>query len=172
MGPFCFANRMNMKQILLRIDDAAYEKFMGMVSLCPMVDVLNVCEVSTPQHASDAFVAMAIREMQRQEAFRSPGDYAFLMVAFNDGVVKGLPYFYTPKDFIDYLKACHVDSLPGRSTVYNTMAKVRGKYPDWLFTDDPKATESLRRRNIIKQFLSAFVRAQSGKLDDLLDDFQ
>jgi hypothetical protein len=28
-----------MKQVVLRIDDAAFEKFMGMVSLCPQVEI-------------------------------------------------------------------------------------------------------------------------------------
>ena len=123
-----------MKQVVLRIDDAAFEKFMGMVSLCPMVEVLNVCDM-------------------------------------NESVVKGLPFFYTPKDFIDYMREAEFDGLPGRSTVYNTIAKVRGKYPDWTFTDAPKASEALRRKNLIKQFLSAFMRAQSRKLDGLLDEF-
>ena len=63
------------------------------------------------------------------------------------------------------------DNLPGRTTIYDTIAKVKGKYPDWTFTDAPKASEALRRKNLIKQFLSAFVKAQSGMLDGLSDDF-
>ena len=93
------------------------------------------------------------------------------MVAFNESVVKGLPFFYSPKDFLDYMKDSDFDDLPGRSTIYNTIAKVEGKYPDWTFTDAPKASEALRRKNLIKQFLSAFMKAQSGMLDGLLDDF-
>ena len=160
-----------MKQVVLRIDDAAFEKFMGMVSLCPQVEVLNVCDTGDKKLAMDGFVATAIREMRQRLAFRSPCDYAYLMVAMNESVIKGLPFFYTPKDFIDYMREADFDNLPGRSTVYNTIAKVKGKYPDWTFTDDPKASEALRRKNLIKQFLSAFVRAQAGKLDGLLDEF-
>ena len=160
-----------MKQVVLRIDDAAFEKFMGMVSLCPQVEVLNVCDTGDKKQTMDGYVASAIREMRQRLAFRSPCDYAYLMVAMNQNVVKGLPFFYTPKDFIDYMREADFDNLPGRSTVYNTIAKVKGKYPDWTFTDDPKASEALRRKNLIKQFLSAFVRAQAGKLDGLLDEF-
>ena len=160
-----------MKQVVLRIDDAAFEKFMGMVSLCPQVEVVNVCDTGDKKQTMDGFVATAIREMRQRLAFRSPCDYAYLMVAMNESVVKGLPFFYTPKDFIDYMREADFDNLPGRSTVYNTIAKVKGKYPDWTFTDDPKASEALRRKNLIKQFLSAFVRAQAGKLDGLLDEF-
>ena len=160
-----------MKQVVLRIDDAAFEKFMGMVSLCPQVEVLNVCDTGDKKQTMDGYVVSAIREMRQRLAFRSPCDYAYLMVAMNESVVKGLPFFYTPKDFIDYMREADFDNLPGRSTVYNTIAKVKGKYPDWTFTDDPKASEALRRKNLIKQFLSAFVRAQAGKLDGLLDEF-
>ena len=160
-----------MKQVVLRIDDAAFEKFMGMVSLCPQVEVLNVCENGDKKLTTDTYVASAIREMRQTLAFRYPCDYAYLMVAMNESIVKGLPFFYTPKDFIDYMREAEFDHLPGRSTVYNTIAKVRGKYPDWTFTDAPKASEALRRKNLIKQFLSAFMRAQSRKLDSLSDKF-
>ena len=53
-----------MKQVVLRIDDAAFEKFMGMVSLCPQVEVLNVCQDKDTKLTIDIYVAAAIREMQ------------------------------------------------------------------------------------------------------------
>ena len=160
-----------MKQVVLRIDDAAFEKFMGMVSLCPHVEVLNVCQDKDTKLTIDIYVAAAIREMQEIQAFRFPCDYAYLMAAFNENVVKGLPYFYTPKDFLDYMKQSKFDGLPGRTTIYDTIAKVEGKYPDWTFKDAPKASEALRRKNLIKQFLSAFIRVQSRKSDGLSDEF-
>ena len=163
--------RETMKQVVLRIDDAAFEKFMGMVSLCPQVEVLNVCESGDKKQTTDTYVASAIREMRKMLAFRYPCDYAYLMVAMNESVVKGLPFFYTPKDFIDYMREAEFDNLPGRTTIYDTIAKVKGKYPDWTFTDAPKASEALRRKNLIKQFLSVFMRAQSKKSDGLSDGF-
>ena len=42
-----------MKQVVLRIDDAAFEKFMGMVSLCPMVEVVNVCQSGDKKMTTD-----------------------------------------------------------------------------------------------------------------------
>ena len=74
-------------------------------------------------------------------------------------------------DFIDYMREAEFDNLPGRTTIYDTIAKVKGKYRDWTFADDPKASEALRRKNLIKQFLSAFVRVQSRKSDGLSDEF-
>ena len=38
--------RETMKEIVLRIDDAAFEKFMGMVSLCPQVEIVTVDEAA------------------------------------------------------------------------------------------------------------------------------
>ena len=163
--------RETMKQVVLRIDDVAFEKFMGMVSLCPQVEVLNVCDTGDKKLAMDGFVAMAIREMRQTLAFRHPCDYAYLMVAMNQNVVKGLPFFYTPNDFIEYMREADFDNLPGRTTIYDTIAKVQGKYPEWTFTDAPKASEALRRKNLVKRFLSAFMRAQSKKSDGLSDEF-
>ena len=100
-----------MKQVVLRIDDAAFEKFMGMVSLCPQVEVVNVCDTGDKKLTMDSCVASAIREMRQRLAFRSPCDYAYLMVAMNESVVKGLPFFYTPKDFIDYMREADFDNL-------------------------------------------------------------
>ena len=53
-----------MKQVILKIDDSAYEKFMGMVSLCPQVEVVSVCQNGDQQLTIDIYVASAIREMR------------------------------------------------------------------------------------------------------------
>ena len=62
--------RETMKQVVLRIDDAAYEKFMGMVSLCPMVEVVNVCQAKDARQMTNHYVMAAIREMRKTRAFR------------------------------------------------------------------------------------------------------
>ena len=161
-----------MKQVVLRIEDAAFEKFMGMVDLCPMVEVLNVCDSGDKKLTIDRYVALAISEMRHDLAFKNPCDYAYLMVAMNQSVVKGLPFFYTPKDFIDYMRQSDFDNLPGRTTIYDTIGKIKGKYPDWTFTDTPKASEALRRKNLVKRFLSAFMRAQSRVSDAFSDNMR
>ena len=72
-----------MKQVILKIDDSAYEQFMGMVSLCPQVEVVSVCQNGDQQLTIDIYVASAIREMRQMQAFRLPSDYVYLMVAMN-----------------------------------------------------------------------------------------
>lgn len=146
--------------MLLRIEDTAYEKFMGMISLCSQVEV--ICESCAVEICSstELCVANAISEMQKNRVLRQPSDYTYIMMAANESVMKGLPFFYSPKDFLDYLKSLNLDHLPGRSTLYDTIVKVQGRYPDWAFTDNPKPSELIRRKNVVKQFLSAYLRAQ------------
>ena len=98
--------------------------------------------------------------MREYGAFRYPGYYTYIMIAANEGLIPGMPFFFSPQEFVDYLKALDLDGLPGRSTIYDTISKVSGRYPDWTFNDQPKAAEELRRKNIVKQFLSAFGRAK------------
>ena len=43
-----------MKQVILKIDDSAYEQFMGMVSLCPQVEVVRVDEAAVVQEGKMA----------------------------------------------------------------------------------------------------------------------
>jgi len=121
--------------------------------------VSKICPADT-REAINSCVAIAIREMRQYGAFRYPGYYTYIMLAANEGQIKGMPFFYSPQEFVDYLKMLDLDGLPGRSTIYDTISKVSGRYPDWTFNDQPKAAEELRRKNIVKQFLSAFGRAR------------
>ena len=61
-----------MKEIVLQIDDAAYEKFMGMVSLCPQVQVVS--EGVEVRGTVDLCVAGAIRELQESGKIKHPSD--------------------------------------------------------------------------------------------------
>ncbi len=108
--------------------------------------------------------------MRQNGAFRYPSDYTYIMLASNEGVVKGLKYFYSPKEFITYLKGLELDGLPGRSTLYDTIAKTSGRYPEWTFSDGPRDTEAMRRRNIARQFLSAFGRARRRLSDGVSEN--
>ena len=159
-----------MKEIIIHVEDSAYEKFMGMLSLCPQVEVVSEGVAIETREAIDLCVARAIREMRADGVFRFPGDYTYLMIAGNEGQAKGMPFFRSPKEFLDYLKELELDGLPGRSTIYDTISKVDGKYPDWTFTDDPKPKEALRRKNIVRLFLSAFLKAKRNLSDGFSDN--
>jgi hypothetical protein len=159
-----------MKEVIIHVEDCAYEKLMGMLSLCPQVEVVSEGVAIETREAIDLCVARAIREMRADGAFRLPGDYTYLMIAANEGLAKGMAFFHTPKEYLDYLKELELDGLPGRSTVYDILSKVDGKYPDWIFIDDPKPKEALRRKNIVRMFLSAFFKAKRAMSDGFSDN--
>ena len=159
-----------MKEVILRIEDSVYEQLMGFIRLCPQVEVVSESKGIETREGMDLCVACAIREMRQNGAFRFPGDYTYIMLASNEGVVKGLRYFYSPKEFITYLKDLELDGLPGRSTLYDTISKTCGHYPEWTFADSPKDTETMRRRNIARQFLSAFGRARRRLSDGISEN--
>ena len=168
-GPILISQfKRRMRQIILNVEDAAYEQFMGMVALCPQVKV--VCDGIETGDSTDLCIVRAIREMRENGAFRYPSDYTYIMVATNEGMVKGIPFFYSPKEYLDYMKELGLDGLPGRTTLYDTINKMRGRYPDWSFSDSPKTAEILRRKNIVKQFLSAFGRARRGVSDGVSEN--
>ena len=112
-----------------------------------------------------------IQELKANRAIILPRDYCLVMMVANQELEKFGLFFYTPKDFLDYLKGIGLDGLPGRSTIYDMIAITVGKYPEWTFTDKPGCSEELRRNNVGRQFLSAFNRAYISFSDAFSDAF-
>lgn len=102
-----------MKQVVLRIEDSAFEKFMGIVSLCPQVELASQDEI--PDYGLDELtrrVTLAIKTLQRNKAIRHLYDYTWIMVGIGDGVVEGMGAFGSPQKFIDYLKKYRRGTCP------------------------------------------------------------
>ncbi len=156
-----------MKEITIQVEDSAYACVLGMLRLCEKVEVVSDGESVGAEDSMDLCVAKAIGELRQRRVFRYPCDYTYIMMALNEEVVKGLPFFYSPMDFLAYLHAMDFDRLPGKTTIYDTINKTRGRYPNWVFDDNPKDMERLRRINVVKQFLSAFGRAKRGMSEGL-----
>ena len=149
-----------MKQVVLRIDDAAYENFMGMVSLCPMVEVVAEGDLADTENDRDLCMRQAIITLRQNKVFRHYYDYTWIMMAINEGVLDDFDSFKSPQAFIDYLALLGVESLPGKTTLFRTYNITDGTYPNWTFLDNPKHEEVLRRKNILVRFLSAYMRAK------------
>lgn len=158
-----------MKEIVLRVDDSAIEKFLGFIQLCQKVEVVSTNAVKDTKALVDICFCDAISELRQDKAFRTKGDYGYIMQAVNDGVVKGL-FFYSPLEYLNYLKELGFGQLPSLPTIYNNINKVTGRYPEWEFTDHPDNKEKLRRKNIVVRFLSAFNRARRGQLEGKLEN--
>ena len=155
-----------MKQVVLRIDDAAYENFMGMVSLCPMVEVVAEGDLADTENDRDLCMRQAIITLRQNKVFRHYYDYTWIMMAINEGLLNDFDVFKSPQAFIDYLYEIGIDQLPTRYTLSLAYSKALGAYPDWTFLDVEKPNEILRRKNVVKQFLSAYGAAKRGFLNN------
>ena len=160
MGPSVSKNKIKMKQIVLEIEDSAFERFMGMVSLCPSVEVMASGEVVDVMDHRDACMRHAIVTLRHNKVFRRHYDYSWIMMAINEGVMDDFDEFESPQSFIDYLCEIGIDELPDRTTISRACSKTFDSYPNWRFMDTNKPSESLRRKNVVKQFLSAFGEAK------------
>ncbi len=156
-----------MKEITIQVEDSAYACVLGMLQLCEKVEVVSDGECTLTEDGMDLCMAKAIGELRQRRVFRYPCDYTYIMMALNEELVKGLPFFYSPMDFIAYLHFLDFDDLPGKTTLYDTVNRTRGRYPYWTFDDNPKDMERTRRINIVKQFLSAVGRAKKAMSDGL-----
>ena len=146
-----------MRQYLVQVEESACEKFEGMIDLCPDVKIVGVDVVIDTKDVVDQCVGNAIRSLVESNTIRHAYDYAYIMMGINQGLVDKQLFFVSPQEYLDYLNELVDSNLPGKSTLYNTIGKTYGKYPDWTFTDKPTTFESLRRKNVFKQFLSAFL---------------
>ena len=159
-----------MKQIVIEIEDEAYEVFMGMMRLCTAVKVVSTSQMAETRDVTDRCVALAIEELRRDKVFKRPSDYTYIMMGANEGIIKGMGIFYYPSEFLAYLNEIGIDNLPGRNTLYDGITRTFGKYPDWTFNDHPAPDEVMRRKNVLKRFLSAYTKIKM-RISDASSDY-
>jgi hypothetical protein len=159
-----------MKQIIIEVEDASYEPLMGMLAICQHVRVVHAGDIADLCQDQDLCFAKAIATLREDGVLRRASDYAYIMMAVNENVIKGLPFFYSPKEFIGYMQQLGFSALPGRTTIYDALARIGGRYPEWTFSDPPTATEIIRRKNIVKRFLNVFLRAHLTNPDGFSDN--
>jgi len=141
-----------MKQVVLRIDDAAFEKFMGMVSLCPQVEIVDVDESAVPTQGQLAVrIREAILQLREERLLKRKFDYAWLKVAMDS--TDDLPSFESAQRYLDYMRdELMLDDLPCESSISKMMDMARGQLFYWTFSDTSDAQETTRRNNIVKRF--------------------
>jgi hypothetical protein len=149
-----------MKRIIIEVEDLAYEPVVGMLELCNGVRIASVQESMDVMDDRDACMRYAITTLRRNKVFRRHYDYSWIMQAINDGVMDDYEEFESPQTFINYLCEIGIDELPDRSTISRACSNVYDSYPNWQFMDVTKPSEILRRKNVVKQFLSAFGEAK------------
>jgi hypothetical protein len=143
-----------MKEIVVRVDDAAFESLMGMLSLCPSVEVVEVNESAVLSSGPLAIrIRHAIVQLREERLLRRMYDYAWLKVAMDSD--DDLPSFESAQKYIDYLGGeLQLDGLPSESSVSKMMDAARGQLFNWTFSDTSDAQETTRRNNIVKRFFN------------------
>jgi len=143
-----------MKEIVVCVDDAAFERLMGMLSLCPSVEVVEVNESAVLSSGPLAIrIRHAIVQLREERLLRRMYDYAWLKVAMDSD--DDLPSFESAQKYIDYLGGeLQLDGLPSESSVSKMMDAARGQLFNWTFSDTSDAQETTRRNNIVKRFFN------------------
>ena len=149
-----------MKEITLRVPASMVPLIEEWVKHIPEIELASLEESGVYEiDEINRRMALALKILKENRAIRYSYDYTWIMVAIGDGVVNGLSGFRSPKSFIEYLINLGVKSVPSRSTVSTWFGRVIGKYPDWEFTDTKDPNEIMRRKNIVRQLLSALNKA-------------
>ena len=150
---------MTMKEIVLRVEDLAYECVLGVLQLCEKVEVVSTEDLQGQESHTDTCFAKAIKELLKERVIRHKYDYAFIFMAINEGLISGMDPFFSPQNFIDYLRLLGIEDLPCRATLSNMCTYTQGEYPQWDYCPAVDTAEELRRRKIVVRFSSAFSRA-------------
>ena len=149
-----------MKEITLRVPEALAPELEALAKKLAQVMETEEEDVLLTIDEQDQCVAEAIRELQRDKVIRSPRDFAWIMTLMNQQVLDDFEVYYTAIAFIRYLQSLDIEGCPGKTSLYDNCSLVLNNFPEWEFADEPNHDEVVRRRNVGKRFLSAYIRAK------------
>lgn len=143
-----------MKEVVLRIEDGALDDFLGMIRLCPSVEVVEIDEAAVMDGRQTAQrIREAILQLRAEHLLRRKFDYAWLKVAMDS--TEDMPSFESAQRYLDYLcLELQLDNLPCESSISKMMDAARGQLFNWTFSDTNDAQETTRRNNIVKRFFN------------------
>ncbi len=149
-----------MKEITISVPDDMVQLIVEWTKHIPEIEIVEQKEATEYSlDVTDRRMAFTMQTLKNNGAIRFSYDYAWIMAALGDGVLKDLKGFSSPQKFIDYLRNIGAERVPCRSTLSEYYNTVYGTFPDWKFTDTNDPQEVLRRKNIVRQFLSAYNKA-------------
>lgn len=158
-----------MKQIIIEVEDASYEPLMGMLAICQHVRVVHVSEPAEVLVQRDVCMKCAIDVLHHNGVLRYSYDYTWIMIAINSGGVDGFEAFKSPMAFLGYMRNIGVSDLPSKTLIYKAYAWAFNAYPHLTFRDSLDPSETLRRNNVIRQFLSAYGLAKRQKVEGIVE---
>ena len=143
-----------MKEVVLRIEDEALEAFLGMVEICPQIELVEVSEAAVINSVTMVVrLRKTILQLRAENLLRRKYDYAWLKVAMDS--TDDLPTFGSAQCYLDYLcDDLELDNLPCESSISKRMDAAHGQLFNWTFSDTKDITETTRRNNIVKRFFN------------------
>ena len=158
-----------MKEITLRVPDDMVALIEQWAERIPEMEVVCSVDSIVTEDVRDLCAKAAFETLLINNAIRRPRDYAWIKMALDQNVIPDFKGFYSDQNFIDYLNELGVGKIPSRTTLFNICNITIDKYPNWVFLDKPEPNEELRRKNVVKQFLSAYGKAKREKLNEKLN---
>ena len=153
-----------MQEITLRVPESLVPLIEEWVRHIPEIELASLKESGVYEiDEINRRMALALKILKENRAIRYSYDYTWIMVAIGDGVVKGLSGFKSPQSFMEYLSSLGVEKIPSRTTLSTWFGKVLGRYPLWEFSDTKDPNEIMRRKNIVRQLLSALNMAAKSE---------
>lgn len=156
------AKQRQMKEITFRVSDEMVALLEEWVKHIPEMEI--VAQKESQDYGlgeMDRKMALALETLRQNNTIRRLYDYTWIMVAIGDGAIEGLGAFKSPQSFMDYLSSLGVEHIPSRTTLSTFYNKVLGTYPNWEFTDTDDPQEILRRKNVVRQLISALNKAKT-----------
>ena len=150
-----------MKEITFRVPDELVPLLEEWAKHIPEMEIIGQKESQDYGLGDmDCRMALALEVLRQNNTIRHLYDYTWIMVAIGDGAIEGMGGFKSPQSFMDYLSSLGVEHIPSRTTLSTFYNKVWGTYPDWEFTDTEDPQEILRRKNVVRQLISALNKAK------------
>jgi hypothetical protein len=151
--------RKKMKEVTLLVPDQMVALIEQWAQYVPEMEIAVTSDCLSKDGRDQCF-RRAVQELADSRLIRRSRDYAWIMIAIDQGVLKDVEAFPSHQSYIDYLKLLDVRELPSRTTLFRAYSMTEGTYPQWRFSDNPKQDEALRRKTIVARFASAYMRAK------------
>lgn len=154
-----------MKKVTLMVPDekmALVEELVKAIADMEIVDVKDVdCIEEFQRKPPMERFDFAIRGVAAEKGLlANQYDYAWLYAAVQQDLLKGIEKFRSVDSFRKHLTNIGIKDIPSNSTVSGRFGCLRHKYPDWVFSDGCDTTETQRRINVAKRFLSLFFKGK------------
>lgn len=101
-------------------------------------------------------VRCAISTLMQEKLIKYKYDWTWVILAMQDKKID--IHFDSDDKSLEYLRQMGAQELPNRSGVSTHMSATRINGDEWQFDDTTDRKETIRRNNIGKRFISAFIK--------------